>query len=193
MACVGQVEEGRISVFDHGALPLMRQGRIRVINGRLSSLDKACAVLSDGTVVTADAIVLATGYEPCYEEYVPVDPFLACGQRGKGVSPRCLTPLTDGFDRSSIDPSLFFVGADHKVNGGMAMGMQGWSCGYRIAQLLGLLPATTAFSLEALPERQRDVIAQRHRRRARQRWGAVAIIVSTAAAGLALALGRRSS
>ena len=39
------------------------------------------------------------------------------GQPGQGVSPRCLTPLTDGRDRSAVDGALFFVGSDHAVNG----------------------------------------------------------------------------
>ena len=39
--------------------------------------------------------------------------------------------------RSSVDPSLFFVGFDQAVNGGLSMGFWGWSCGFIIAQGLG--------------------------------------------------------
>eukprot|EP00966_Prymnesium_polylepis_P066744 1549502-Prymnesium_polylepis.1 len=183
--------EGRISVFDHGAVPLMKSGKIGVRRARLVGLARKGARLSDDQLLEVDAVVLATGFEPRFEEFVGEPArFLERGQDGKGVSPSCLTPLTDGFDRSSIDPSLFFVGVDHKVNGGTAMGMQGWSCGYRIAQQLGLLPAAAPFSLDALPERQRDVIAERHRRRARRAWGGLAVVACAAAAGLALAHGR---
>ena len=173
-----QVQEGRISVFDHGALPLMRSGRIGVVRSRLQSLTVTGALLADGTHLEADAIVLATGFEPRYEELVDAESFLARGQPGKGVSPECLTPRTDGHDRSSVDASLFFVGADHAVNGGMAMGMQGWSCGFRIAQALGHLPNTAVFTLDALPERQCTVIATRRRRRM---WHIVALAAVVAA------------
>ncbi|KAL1510315.1 hypothetical protein AB1Y20_006635 [Prymnesium parvum] len=157
-----QVEHGRIGVFDCGVLSLIRAGKIRVHHAPLSRLDATGAVLSDGTRLEVDAIILATGFEPSYEDFF-TDPerYLARGQKGKGVSPGCLTPRTDGNDRSSVNKSLYFVGSDHAVNGGMAMGMQGWSCGFRIAQSLGLLPANAKFTLDALPERQRDIIATR--------------------------------
>jgi cation diffusion facilitator CzcD-associated flavoprotein CzcO len=153
-----QVAEGRISVFDHGALALMRTGRIRVCAARLLALTPSGARLSDGSTIEVDAVVLATGFEPRFEELLP-ERFLARAQPGKGVDPTCLTPLTDGRDRSTVDGSLFVVGADHCVNGGMAMGMQGWSCGFRVAQQLGKLPRGASFGLDALPERQADVIA----------------------------------
>ena len=102
------------------------------------------------------------------------------------MSPRHLTPLTDGHDRSVVDASLYFVGADHAVNGGMAMGMQGWSCGFRIAQHLGLVPAEARFSLESLPERQRDIIAARPRRRVRHLQ--VGAVIASAATALVIAL-----
>ena len=108
-------------------------------------------------------------------------------QAGKGVSRRHLTPLTDGNDRSSVDSALFFVGADHAVNGGMAMGMQGWSCGFRIAQALGYICASTPFSLEVLPERQRQVITMRRRRRIQ--W--VAGLATSVVAALSFVLASR--
>lgn len=107
--------------------------------------------------------------------------YLAAGQPGKGVSSACLTPLTDGFDRSSVDESLFFVGVDTKVNGGMAMGMQGWSCAFRVAQFVGLVDPSARFTLDVLPERQRDIIAERHRSQLRRSLGVALFVVSIVA------------
>ena len=129
--------------------------------------------------------MLATGFEPSFDELLcEPERFLAAGQPGKGVPPRYLMPRTDGHDRSAVDPALFFVGSDHAVNGGMAMGMQGWSCGFRVAQSLGRLPPAARFSLDALPERQRDVIAARRVQR-NALWGVVAVAAVAVVAALA--------
>ena len=63
-----QVEKGRISVFDHGAVALMRRGHIRLCHGRLRGLEPSGARLADGAALAADAVVLATGFVPRYEE-----------------------------------------------------------------------------------------------------------------------------
>ena len=59
----------------------------------------------------------------------------------------------------------------------------------RIAQSLGLRPATASFTLEVLPERQRDVVAARCRRRARRRTLLGVALVAAVAAGFAAVAG----
>ena len=181
-----QVESGRIATFDTGLLPLLRSGRVGVRKARLRGFSPTAALLSDGSSVEADAVVLATGFRPDFDQlFAQPELFLARGQPGKGTPPECPTPLTDGADRSTVDPSLFVVGIDHAVNGGMAMGMQGWSCGYRIAQQLGHLPEQAEFSLAALPERQCDVLRRRGRRR-RAALGVAAALAAVAVGGAAV-------
>ena len=69
------------------------------------------------------------------------------------------------------------------------MGMQGWSCGFRLAQQLGKLPPDARFSLDVLPERQSEVIAARLSMRARR----AVEVVAVAAALVAVAWLRKSS
>lgn len=159
----GNIRYGRIGTFDQGAIAMIRSGRIGVRRARLASFTAREACFEDGSRLPVDAAVLATGFQPKLEEFLDEpERYLERGQEGKGCGTSYLTPRTDGRGRSSVDNTLFFVGFDQAVNGGLAMGFWGWSCGFSIAQSLGLQSASASFSLEVLPERQRDVIRRRH-------------------------------
>lgn len=155
------IKEGRIGVFDQGAIYMIRKGKIAVRKGRLSSFTNISAVFDDGTSLAVDSVVLATGFQPKLEEFL-AEPhrFLETGQEGKGCA-LFPTPRTDSRCRSSVDSSLFFVGFDVAVNAGLSMGFWGWNCGFLIARDLGLQPKDSKFSLDMLPERQRDMKRQR--------------------------------
>lgn len=179
------IKYGRIGTFDQGAIQMIGDGRIMVRNGKLVRFSEDGACLGDGTAIPADVVVLATGFQPRLEEFFEEpDLFLQANQEGKGTGTSFLTPRTDTRGRSTVDSSLFFVGFDQAVNGGLAMGFWGWSCGFLISQGLGLLPTSATFSLGALPERQSDVC----RRRSAGRLTALALAMVAAAAA---ALGAR--
>ena len=125
-----QLKEGRIPVFDRGAIRAIRRGRIRVIDGnvrKLETLTPSGVRFSDGDE-SFDAIVLATGFRAGLEELFDDADALLAPQRGGR-----LLPLTDGRCRSSVHPSLFFPGFVPTVNGGLSLGLWGWEVGERIA------------------------------------------------------------
>lgn len=157
------VKYGRIGTFDQGAIAMIKSKRIGVRAARLTGFTESEVQFDVGPPLRPDVVVLATGFQPGLEEIIAEpERFLAPHQEGKGCGTAYATPLTDGRCRSSIDDSLFFVGFDQAVNGGLSMGFWGWSSGFLIAQRLGLQPAGARFSLEMLPERQRDVCRRRN-------------------------------
>lgn len=156
------LREGRIGTFDQGAIDLIRARKIVVRKGHVVRFAGSEVVLSDGSCVAATAVVLATGFQPKLEEFLhEPERFLERNQEGKGCGLGYLTPKTDGRCRSTVDDSIFFVGFDQAVNGGFSMGFWGWSCGFLVAKALGLPLPQASFSLDVLPQRQRDVILRR--------------------------------
>merc|ERR1719436_499853 len=130
---------------------MIRAGRIGVKKAKLTKLSASRAHFDDGASLEVDAVVLATGFQPRLEDFLAEpERFLSSGQEGKGAGTQFLLPLTDRRCRSSVDDSLFFVGFDQAVNGGLAMGFWGWSCGFSVAQGLGLVPGEQTFLLDVL-------------------------------------------
>jgi len=155
------IKYGRIGTFDQGAIAMIESGRVRVCKAKLLGFTDSNVCLNDGSKLSADAVVLATGFQPKLEEFIEELGLLESNQEGKGCRETSLTPRTDRRGRSIVDSTLFFVGFDQAVNGGLSMGFWGWSTGFLIAQGLGFQPANTEFSLEMLPELQRDVCQRR--------------------------------
>jgi indole-3-pyruvate monooxygenase len=124
---------GRIPTFDVGAIPLIRSGAIRVIDGNERPLEGLAAegALLGGRVDPFDDVVLATGFEPALEEFLDVPELLGPVLWWKRH------PLTDGRCRSRVHPSIFFPGFDRTPLGGHSLGRWGFEVGERMAEALG--------------------------------------------------------
>ena len=96
----------RIPVLDVGTVDSIRAGRIGV-HGDIGRFTPDGVVFVDGTKVAVDAVVLATGYRPGLEEFLP-EWRTVCD--GNGV------PHTSG--RPTALPGLYFCG-QHLSPGGM--------------------------------------------------------------------------
>lgn len=123
---------GRIPTFDVGAIPLIRSGAIRVIDGNerpLEGLAEEGARLG-ARVEPFDDVVLATGFEPGLEEFLDVPELLGPALWWKRH------PLTDGRCRSRVHPTIFFPGFDRTPLGGLSLGRWGWEVGERMAEAL---------------------------------------------------------
>jgi indole-3-pyruvate monooxygenase len=120
---------GRIPTFDQGAIPLIRGGRIRVIDGNVRPLERFTrrGVVLGAQEVVFDDVILATGFVPGLEAFLADREVLAADGR----------PLTDGRSRSTVYPSLFFPGFDRTLLGGHSLGRWGWEVGGKIVQELG--------------------------------------------------------
>lgn len=121
---------GRIAVFDQGAIPLIRSGQIRIIDGNVRPIESFSrnGVRFAGGAEAFDAVIFAAGYAPQLEQFL--DDHAAMLGRVRWHS---LAPLTDGRSRSRVYPSAFFPGFDPSVNGGLSLGRWGWEAGERIA------------------------------------------------------------
>jgi indole-3-pyruvate monooxygenase len=120
---------GRIPVFDVGAIAAIRRGAIGIVDGNvrpIESFSEKGVRFRDGEE-PFDAVVLATGFEPGLDEFIAVPGLLAVGRWGK------LLPVTDGRSRSTVHPSAFFPGFDASPNGGWSLGPFGWEAGEAIA------------------------------------------------------------
>lgn len=127
---------GRIATFDQGAIPKIRSGAIRVVDGNahpLRGLAEDGVRLGD-TVMPFDDVVLATGFEPRLEDFVADPELLGPVLQWERY------PLTDGRCRSRIHPSIF-PGFDRTPLGGHSLGRWGWEVGERIAEALAAAPA----------------------------------------------------
>jgi hypothetical protein len=124
---------GRIPTFDQGAIPKIRSGAIRVIDGNRRPIEcftEEGVRFGDGAE-RFDDVVLATGFEAGLEEFIADRELLGPVLFWKSH------PLTDGRSRSRIHPSLFFPGFDRTPLGGVSLGRWGWEVGERIAEALG--------------------------------------------------------
>ena len=129
---------GRIPTFDQGAIAKIRSGAIRVIDGNLRPLQsfEEEGVRFGDCVERFDDVVLATGFEPRLDEFVPVPELFGPVLWWKSY------PLTDGRSRSRVYPSIFFPGFDRTPLGGVSLGRWGYEVGERIAEALGARSAT---------------------------------------------------
>jgi indole-3-pyruvate monooxygenase len=123
------MRHGRIAVFDVGAIPAIRAGRIRIVDGNVRPIGGLTphGVRLGEHEERFDAVILATGYEPRLEEFISHREMLGPVRWWRSA------PLTDGRSRSRIYPSAFFPGFDMTVNGGLSLGPWGWEAGERIA------------------------------------------------------------
>ena len=97
---------GDIPVLDIGTMDLIRAGRISV-HGDIARFTPDGVVFADGTELAVDAVVLATGYRPGLEEFLP-DWHAVCNDNG--------VPTTSG--EPTALPGLYFCG-QHVSRAGM--------------------------------------------------------------------------
>jgi thioredoxin reductase len=88
----------QIPLLDIGTMEHIRAGRIR-IHGDIERFTTDGVVFTDGESLTADAVVLATGYRPGLEEFL-VDWRQVCDELG----------IPRGSGRPTALPGLFFCG-----------------------------------------------------------------------------------
>lgn len=125
----GMLYHHRIPVMDVGAIPRIRDGSLRVIDGNVRAIRGLTAgrvAFSDGEE-PFDDVILATGYTPGLERFIE-DPALFEAAHGQSH-----WPITDGRCRSRVRPSVFFPGFDVTPLGGVSLGRWGWEVGDVIA------------------------------------------------------------
>lgn len=123
--------KGRVPVFDQGALPLIRKGKIMIIDGNVRPIRSftATGVQVGDAEERFDAVILATGFKPGLDEFLRDHQRLVAWNEN-----RCqLLPITDGRCRSTVEPTLFFPGFDFSAIGGFSLGRWGWEIGQKIA------------------------------------------------------------
>lgn len=125
------LENGRVSVFDHGTVPLIRQGAIKILNDKLVGMHGDEVNFAKHAPAHFDAVVLATGFGPGINEFIR-DTCLFGDVARVGSF-----PVTDGRCKARSASGLYFVGYDLSPWGGMAHGHWGYEVGERIATELG--------------------------------------------------------
>ena len=123
--------KGRVPVFDQGALPLIRKGKIKIVDGNvypIRGFTTAGVRLGDGEHAF-DAVILATGFKPGLDEFLEDHQRLVAWDEER----RQFLPITDGRCRSTVEPTLFFPGFDFSATGGFGLGRWGWEVGQKIA------------------------------------------------------------
>ncbi|MFE3514670.1 flavin-containing monooxygenase [Streptomyces sp. NPDC059166] len=101
-----RVREGAIPVQDVGLIDAVRRGRVVPV-AAVASFDRDAVVLTDGTRITPDAVIAATGYERALEGLVGHLGVL--DGRGRPVAHGARTP--DGA------PGLYFTGFTNPISG----------------------------------------------------------------------------
>ncbi len=121
----------RVPVIDQGAAPLMRSGDIEVIKDRLVEFTPRGVQLATHGAREFDAVILATGFEPGLEEFVPAELLTRVPSHGR------LFPKTDSRCASTVYDDIYFVGFDHSLMSGLSLGLWGFEVGEKIATALG--------------------------------------------------------
>ncbi|UUU40662.1 flavin-containing monooxygenase [Streptomyces sp. NBC_00162] len=102
-----RVEEGAIPVQDVGLIDAVRAGRVEPV-AAVEAFDGAEVVLADGSRITPDAVVAATGYRRALEGLVGgLDGVL--DERGR--------PRTLGAHTPAHAPGLYFTGFSNPISG----------------------------------------------------------------------------
>lgn len=102
-----RVEEGAIPVQDVGLIDAVRAGRVEPV-AAVEAFDGAEVVLADGSRITPDAVVAATGYRRALEGLVGgLDGVL--DERGR--------PRTHGAHTPAHAPGLYFTGFSNPISG----------------------------------------------------------------------------
>ncbi|MBT2398935.1 NAD(P)/FAD-dependent oxidoreductase [Streptomyces sp. ISL-100] len=101
-----RVKDGAIPVQDVGLLDAVRAGKVEPV-AALDSFEGGKAVLADGTVISPDAVISATGYRRALEGLVG----------HLGVLDERGTPVPHGGRASAQAPGLYFVGFTNPISG----------------------------------------------------------------------------
>jgi putative flavoprotein involved in K+ transport len=102
------VEDGQIPFLDVGFIDALKRGRIEIVKA-VERLDGDAVVLADGTRITPDAVIAATGYRRGLERLVG-DLGLIDG-RGR--------PVVHGAATHASAPGLYFLGYTNPVSGNL--------------------------------------------------------------------------
>ncbi|MGI5398270.1 flavin-containing monooxygenase [Streptomyces sp. CA-135486] len=101
-----RVREGAIPVQDVGLIDAVRSGTVEPV-AALESFDDGKAVLADGTRISPDTVIAATGYRRALEGLV--GPLNVLDERGR--------PLTHGGRTPAQAPGLYFTGFTNPISG----------------------------------------------------------------------------
>ncbi|MFG2979778.1 flavin-containing monooxygenase [Streptomyces sp. NPDC048258] len=102
-----RVKEGAIPVQDVGLIDAVRAGRVEPVAAALA-FDGGEVVLADGSRITPDAVVAATGYRRALEGLVG---------HLEGVLDERGRPRTHGADTPAQAPGLYFTGFTNPISG----------------------------------------------------------------------------
>ncbi|MET8327747.1 NAD(P)/FAD-dependent oxidoreductase [Streptomyces sp. NPDC005181] len=101
-----RVREGAIPVQDVGLIDAVRDGRVVPV-ATVDSFDKDAVVLADGTRITPDAVIAATGYQRALEPLIGhLDVLDARGR-----------PVVHGSRTPKQAPGLYFTGFTNPISG----------------------------------------------------------------------------
>ncbi|MCP3759554.1 NAD(P)/FAD-dependent oxidoreductase [Streptomyces sp. TBY4] len=103
-----RVKQGAIPVQDVGLIDAVRTGRVEPV-AAVDSFDGAEVVLADGSRITPDAVIAATGYRRALEGLVG----------GLGVLDDRGRPRTHGASTPPDAPGLFFTGFTNPISGNL--------------------------------------------------------------------------
>ncbi|MFI9584583.1 flavin-containing monooxygenase [Streptomyces sp. NPDC052236] len=101
-----RVKEGAIPVQDVGLIDAVRKGKVEPV-AALESFEDDKAVLADGTHLSPDTVIAATGYRRALEDLVGHLGVL--DERGR--------PVTHGGRASAKAPGLYFTGFTNPISG----------------------------------------------------------------------------
>lgn len=121
----------RVPVIDHGAAALMRSGDIKVIKDRIAAFTPRGVSFAAAGDQEFDAVILATGFAPGLDEFVPAELLNDAASAGHGF------PKTNGRCASTVHDDLYFVGFDQALMSGLALGLWGFEVAERIATVMG--------------------------------------------------------
>lgn len=101
-----RVREGAIPVQDVGLINAVKKGRVAPV-ATVESFDQDTVILADGTRITPDAVIAATGYRRALEDLVGhLDVLDARGR-----------PVTHGGRTPKQAPGLYFTGFTNPISG----------------------------------------------------------------------------
>ncbi|MGW3283583.1 flavin-containing monooxygenase [Streptomyces sp. NPDC001002] len=101
-----RVKEGSVPILDVGLIDAVRKGRVEIV-AAVAGFEDGKVVLADGSLLSPDAIVAATGYARGLEDLVGHLDVL--DERGKPVAHGSRTP--------SQAPGLYFTGFTNPISG----------------------------------------------------------------------------
>jgi cation diffusion facilitator CzcD-associated flavoprotein CzcO len=103
-----QVRRGRIPIQDVGIVDAIRDGRVEVVRA-VTALEGDTVVLEDGSRITPDVVVVATGYARGLEPLV--------GDLAPGLLGADGRPTVHGTQTHPDAPNLWFLGFTNPISG----------------------------------------------------------------------------